>query len=242
MELASVGQFAEREFFGKPCGLMDQAASALGGIAMIDFGPEGAPQVTSVPFDFAASGYKLCLVTLGGDHADLTHLYAAIPQRMHRVAQFFGKKYLNEISLTECLSRLKEVRASCGDEATLAALHFLRETQRVPQEAEALKKGDFPRFLSLVTASGHSSFEYLQNVFIPMENADQGAAIALNLAEGILAGRGAARIHGGGFGGTTQNFVPEDLVPRFREEMEAVFGDGSCHVLSIRPVGPVMWC
>ncbi len=236
--VAKISQFAEREYFGKPCGLMDQAACALGGICEIDFGAE-EPVVTRVPFRFADSGYKLCLVRVGGDHSDLTDCYAAIPARMKAVASFFGKEYLNEIRAGDVWKNISLVRAAAGDEATLAALHFLEETERVPREARALTEGDFPEFLRLVTESGHSSFEYLQNVLVPLPGASQGAAIALNLASTLLRGKGAWRIHGGGFGGTTQNFVPDEMVPAFKAAVEAVFGKGSCPVLLIRPVGPV---
>ena len=236
--VAKVSQYAEREYFGKPCGLMDQAACALGGICEIDFGAE-EPVVTRVPFRFADSGYKLCLVKLGGSHADLTDCYAAIPARMKAVAAFFGKEYLNEITADQVWANMNALRRTAGDEAVLAALHFLEETERVPQERRALAEGDFKEFLRLVTESGHSSFEYLQNVLVPKPGADQGAAIALNLASTLLRGKGAWRIHGGGFGGTTQNFVPDEMVPAFKAAVERVFGPGSCPVLLIRPVGPV---
>ncbi len=240
MEVAKISQFAERDYFGKPCGLMDQAACAVGGICLFDFGTE-EPGVEQIPFDFSAAGYKLCLVSVGGDHSDLTDAYAAIPARMKQVAGFFGKSFLNEVSLEELTSRLTEVRAACGDDAVLAALHFLRETERVTVERSALLRGDFDGFLKQVIASGHSSFEYLQNVLVPFENACQGAAIALFYASALLedGARGAWRIHGGGFGGTTQNYVPDALVPAFRAAMDGIFGEGACHVLSIRPVGPV---
>ena len=239
IEVAKISQFAEREYFGKPCGLMDQAACAVGGICQFDFADERDPAVTPVPFRFDRSGYKLCLVSVGGDHSDLTDAYAAIPARMKQVADFFGKPFLNEVTLEELTASIAAVREKCGDDAVLAALHFLRETERVPLERKALLEGDFPGFLKLITASGHSSFEYLQNVLVPHANACQGAAIALFYASTILEGRGAWRIHGGGFGGTTQNFVPDEIVPAFKKTMDGVFGEGACHVLSIRPVGPV---
>lgn len=239
IEIAKISQYAEREYFGKPCGLMDQAACALGGISRIDFRDEADPVVVQNPFRFADSGYKLCLVAVGGDHSDLTAAYAAIPARMKQVAGFFGKEVLREITLSELMANLPAVRDACGDAAVLAALHFLQENERVPLEDKALSEGDFEQFLRLVNASGHSSFEYLQNVLIPVEGARQGAAIALNLAAFCLEGKGAWRIHGGGFGGTTQNFVPDEMVPAFRNLIESVFGKGSCHVLFIRPVGPI---
>ncbi len=239
VEIAKISQFAEREYFGKPCGLMDQAACAVGGISMMDFADEKAPVIRPIPFSFASAGHKLCLVKLGGDHANLTHLYAAIPRRMKQVAALLGKEKLCQVSFKELLASLPLVRREAGDEAALAALHFCLETDRVVEQADALKAGDFARFLTLVNRSGHSSFEALGNVWIPMEGADQGAAVALNLAANLLDGQGACRIHGGGFGGTTQNFVPDEKVEEFRSVMESVFGEGACMVLSIRPVGPV---
>jgi galactokinase len=218
---------------------MDQAASAMGGICMMDFADEKSPVVTPVPFSFAETGYKLCLVNVGGDHADLTHLYAAIPERMKKVAGLFGKEKLCEISLGDLLSSLPAVREKAGDEAALSALHFCMETDRVIREKDALVKGDFDAFLKEVIASGNSSFQALGNVWIPMEGANQGAAVALCLAAEILSKKGAWRIHGCGFGGTTQNFVPDEKVSLFKERIEAVFGKESCQVLSIRPVGPV---
>ncbi len=239
VEIAKISQFAEREYFGKPCGLMDQAACAVGGISMMNFADEKSPVIEPIPFSFAESGHKLCLVKLGGDHANLTHLYAAIPTRMKQVAALFGKEKLCQISFDELLADLPRVRREAGDEAALAAIHFCLDTDRVTEQAVALKNGDFDRFLALVNRSGHSSFEALGNVWIPMEGADQGAAIALNLASKVLDGAGACRIHGGGFGGTTQNFVPNEKVEEFRSVIEGVFGEGACMVLSIRPVGPV---
>jgi len=237
--VAKISQFAEREYFGKPCGLMDQAACALGGICQIDFSDNENPVVSRVPFRFSDSGYKMCLVQVGGDHSDLTDCYAALPERMHACAAFFGKKQLAEVSQNELWENLPALRKKVGDDAVLAALHFVQETERVPKEKEALTSGDFKEFLRLVTESGHSSFEYLQNVLVPVKGANQGAAIALHMASVLLAGKGAWRIHGGGFGGTTQNFVPDEYVPTFKAEIEKVFGAGSCRVLSIRPVGPV---
>ncbi|MBR2615630.1 MAG: galactokinase [Clostridia bacterium] len=239
IEIAKIAQFAEREYFGKPCGLMDQAACALGGVAMIDFRDNENPAVEKIPFSLEKAGLKLCLVSVGGDHADLTDCYAAIPARMKAVAALFGKETLSEVEKSEFFAALPRIREKAGDTATLAALHFILDTDRVPAQKEALAKGDVETFLALVKASGHSSFEALQNVLVPVEGATQGAAIALNLAASLLGERGAWRIHGGGFGGTTQNFVRTEDVPAFKAAMEAVFGEGSCQVLSIRPVGPV---
>ncbi len=239
IEIAKIAQFAERDYFGKPCGLMDQAASALGGVAMIDFADNENPVVEKIPFSLSDAGFKLCLVTVGGDHADLTHLYAAIPTRMKKVASLFGKETLSQVSYEELLSEISRVRKELGDDAALAALHFASETRRAMLEKEALAAGDIKEFLALVTESGHSSFEALQNVLVPVEGASQGAAVALTVASHLLKGKGAWRVHGGGFGGTTQNFVPEEMTPHFKATMESIFGEGSCQVLSIRPVGPI---
>ncbi len=239
VEIAKISRFAEREYFGKPCGLMDQAASAVGGISMMDFSDEENPIVEPIPFSFADFGHKLCLVNVGGDHADLTHLYAAIPARMKAVASLFGKHLLCRVESTEFYKNLLLVREKAGDEAALCAMHFFLDSERVLDQKKALLEGDFERFLALVNRSGHSSFEALGNVWIPMEGASQDAPIALNLAAKILDGKGACRIHGGGFGGTTQNFVPDEKVEEFQKEMDAVFGEGACQVLSIRPVGPI---
>jgi len=239
IEIAKIAQFAEREYFGKPCGLMDQVACALGGVAMIDFADNANPVVEKLAFSLEEAGLKLCLVSVGGDHADLTDCYAAIPARMKAVANVFGKETLSQVSWEEFFANLPTVREKTDDTATLAALHFLLDTRRVLLQKDALLKGDVSAFLNLVKESGHSSFEALQNVLVPREGHSQGAAIALNLAANLLKEKGAWRIHGGGFGGTTQNFVPAEQVPAFKAAMESVFGENSCQVLSIRPVGPI---
>mgnify|MGYP000107933238 CR=1 FL=1 len=239
IEIAQIGQYAENVYFGKPCGLMDQMASSVGGLVFIDFADPAHPAVRQAAFDFAHCGYTLCTLDSGADHADLTDEYAAIPEEMRRVARVFGKDVLREVDEAEFYAKLKATREAAGDRAVLRALHFFAENERVVGEVAALKANDFETFKKLVIASGNSSFEYLQNVYASCAVEDQGMSLALALAQHVLDGKGAWRVHGGGFGGTTQNFVPADLVPAFRETVESVFGAGSCHILHIRPFGGV---
>ena len=240
LAVAQLGQYAENEYFGKPCGLMDQAASALGGFAMIDFADAAHPCAEKIPFDFARCGYRLCMVDTKGSHSDLTPDYAAIPAEMKRAAACFGKQLLSQVDEDEFYARIPEVRAVAGDRAVLRAVHFFAENRRVLREAEALRNGDFDAFKRLVVESGRSSFEYLQNVYSPSHASEQGVSLALALCERLLAERcGAWRVHGGGFAGTVQAYVPEDFFPEFSKELEAVFGPGSCLPLSVRPAGGV---
>lgn len=236
-ELARMGQWAENVYFGKPCGLMDQMASAVGGVVEIDFADPAAPAVTPVPFDFSACGHALCIVDTGASHADLTEEYAAIPAELKQVAAFFGKEVLCEVEEEAFYARLSDVRAAAGDRAVLRAMHVFAENRRVTQQAEALRRGDFDAFLRLVAESGRSSRELLQNV-VPAGNIrQQEVALAISLAERLLQGRGAVRVHGGGFAGTVQAFVPNGLLEQFRSGMEQVLGAGSVRVMDIRPAG-----
>lgn len=239
VEIAKIAQYAENVHFGKPCGLMDQMASSVGGIIAIDFADTSEPIIQTVDFDFSKSGHRLCIVDVGGGHADLTHEYAGITTEMKAISNELGVSFLREASDEAVLSKIPALRAACGDRAVLRALHFLEENRRVGKEVTALAGGDFETFKHLVLESGHSSFEYLQNIYSNSNIDHQGISLALALAQRILNGKGAWRVHGGGFGGTTQNFVPEDLVGEFTETMEAVFGKGSCHTLFIRPLGGV---
>ena len=239
VEIAKIAQFAERVFFGKPCGLMDQMASSVGNIITIDFESTEEPIIEKVDFDFAKTGHALCIVDVGGNHADLTHEYAAVPGEMKKIADEMGVSFLREITIEQLLPRIAELRKLHGDRAVLRAIHFLKDNARVVDEVKALKAGDFETFKQLVIASGNSSFEYLQNVYTTCDVTEQGMSLALALAQHVLEGKGAWRVHGGGFGGTTQNFVPNDLLPTFREVIESVFGEGTCHVLHIRPYGGV---
>ena len=240
IQIAQIGQYAENVYFGKPCGLMDQMASSVGGIVTIDFADAENPAVEPLHFDFAACGHALCIVNSGADHADLTDEYAAIPGELAAVCAVFGKKHLREVDEGAFFARLPEVRAAAGDRATLRAMHVFDDNRRVGLQVEALRGGDFARFLELVNESGRSSWLYLQNVVPTGSTRHQELALTLALAARLLNGRGASRVHGGGFAGTIQAFVPLDLLESFRSGMEAVLGAGSCQVLSIRPEGGVL--
>ena len=238
-EVAMIGQYAENVFFGKPCGLMDQTASAVGNLVTIDFFDKEHPVIEPVDFDFASSGHALCIIDSGADHADLTDEYAAIPGEIKAVAAQFGKEVLTQIDEAEFFVKLPQLRESCGDRAVMRCIHFYQENARVPQQVAALREGNFDKFLSLVKQSGYSSWMYLQNVIPAGYKAHQDVAVALGLAEHYLQGRGAYRVHGGGFAGTIQAFVPYDILDEFVAGMDAALGKGACHVLSIRPQGGV---
>ena len=238
-EVAQIGQYAENVFFGKPCGLMDQTASAVGNLVTIDFFDKEHPVIEPVDFDFASCGHALCIIDSGADHADLTDEYAAVPGEIKAVAAYFGKEVLTQIEEADFYANIPALRKSCGDRAVMRAIHFYQENARVPQEVAALKAGDFEKFLALVKQSGYSSWMYLQNVIPAGYKAHQDVAVALGLAEHFLAGRGAYRVHGGGFAGTIQAFVPFEILDSFVAGMDAALGEGACHVLSIRPQGGV---
>ena len=238
-EIAMIGQYAENVFFGKPCGLMDQMASAVGNLVTIDFFDKENPVIQPVDFDFAACGHALCIIDSGADHADLTDEYAAIPGEIKAVAAHFGKDVLSQIDEKDFFAAIPTLRAECGDRAVMRAIHFYQENARVPYQVEALQKGDFDAFLALVKQSGYSSYMYLQNVIPAGYKQHQDVAVALALCEHYLAGRGAYRVHGGGFAGTVQAFVPFDILDRFVAGLDGALGQGACHVLSIRPQGGV---
>jgi len=238
-EIAMIGQYAENVFFGKPCGLMDQMASAVGNLVTIDFFDKDHPVIEPVDFDFASCGHALCIIDSGADHADLTDEYAAVPGEIKAVAAFFGKEVLTQIEEAEFYANIPALRKSCGDRAVMRAIHFYQENARVPQQVAALKEGNFEKFLTLVKQSGYSSYMYLQNVIPAGYKAHQDVAVALALCEHYLAGRGAYRVHGGGFAGTVQAFVPYDILDGFVAGMDAVLGEGACHVLSNRPQGGI---
>lgn len=237
VKIAQIAQYAENVYFGKPSGLMDQMASSVGGFITIDFKNTNEPVIESISYDFAASGYTLCIVDTKGNHADLTPEYAAIPSEMRSVAQFFGKSELRDITKEQLIENIAEIRAKCGDRAVTRAFHFFDDNERVGLEAAALKNGDISGFLKLVSESGNSSFKYLQNVFAVKNPEEQGLVMGLYVSENILRGRGAVRVHGGGFAGTIQAFVPSELTDEYSKAMETVFGKGSCYRLYIRPVG-----
>ena len=238
-EIAMIGQYAENVFFGKPCGLMDQTASSVGGLVTIDFFEKDKPVIRSVDFDFASCGHALCIIDSRASHADLTDEYAAIPGELKQVCAHFGKEVLTQIDPNDFYAAIPALREKCGDRAVMRAIHFYQENDRVPKQVAALEQGDFDKFLTLVKQSGFSSFMYLQNVIPAGRTRNQEMAIALGLCEHYLRDRGAYRVHGGGFAGTVQAFVPFDLLDEFRTGIDGVLGQGACHVLSIRPQGGV---
>lgn len=240
VEIAKIGQYAENVFFGKPCGLMDQTASSVGGMVFIDFENPADPRVEKIAFDFSASGYALCIIDTGADHADLTDEYAAIPQELKAVCAFFGQEVLRQIPETSFYANLPALRAQVGDRAVLRAMHVYEDNKRVLRQKEALARGDFDAFLRDVKASGRSSWCYLQNVIPAGRKAHQEVAVSLAMAERLLGGRGACRVHGGGFAGTIQAFVPIDMLDEFRRGMDAFLGEGMCHVLNITPNGGML--
>lgn len=238
-DIAVIAQYAENEYFGKPSGLMDQMASSVGGFTKIDFKDPAAPVIEAVPFDLSSYDHSLCIIDTKGSHADLTPDYAAIPEEMKAVAGVFGKPCLRELTREEIVENIPALREKAGDRAVLRALHFFDENERVDELAEALKAGDFGGFLSVINRSGESSYKYLQNVYSSAHPGEQGVSLAIYLAKSILKGEGAARVHGGGFAGTVQAFVPNKSLKSFVEGIEKVFGEGSCHVLNIRPFGGI---
>ena len=237
VEIAKIGQYAENAYFGKPCGLMDQMGASLGGAVAIDFADQTNPKLEQINYSFTESGHCLCIVDTGSDHADLTADYAAVTREMKSIAAYFGKEYLRDVPESEFSSAIPALRQSCGDRAVLRAKHFFAEDCRAVQEAKALNAGNFDRFLALVNASGFSSVCDLQNIWSPAHPERQAVSLALSLGRDLLDGAGAIRVHGGGFAGTIQAFVPNNKVLLFKSGMEAVFGKDKCHVLHIRPVG-----
>ena len=239
IEIAQVGQYAENVFFGKPCGLMDQMASSVGGMVFIDFEDPETPVVEKIDFDFAAANHALCIIDTGADHADLTDEYAAVPGELKALCAVLGEGELRSIPKLDFYCNIQRLREEVGDRAVLRAIHIYDENQRVKLQKKALQAGDFASFLSYVTESGLSSWRYLQNVIPAGRKEKQEVAFALTIAEKLLNGRGACRVHGGGFAGTIQAFVPNDLLEEFKNGIESVLGEGSCYVLSIRPQGGV---
>ena len=238
-EVARIGQYAENVYFGKPCGLMDQMASAVGGMVFIDFQYPACPIVERIDFDLAAAGYALCIIDSGADHADLTAEYAAIPGEMKQICNYFGKEVLRQVEKGDFFAALPQLRGRVPDRAVLRAIHFYHENDRVERQVQALRMGDVEEFLHLVRQSGRSSWMYLQNITPAGAVEQQAVAVALALCEELLDGRGACRVHGGGFAGTVQAFVPLDMLEHFRTGVEAVLGEGKCHVLSLRSAGGV---
>ena len=239
VQLAQIGQYAENVYFGKPSGLLDQMGSSMGGMVTIDFQDNDHPVVEKIDFDFASAGHALCIIDSGADHADLTDEYAAVPGELKKVCAHFGKSVLREVPEADFYAALPALRRECGDRAVLRAIHIYDENRRVQEQIAALRRNDFPAFLAQVRLSGLSSWRYLQNVVPAGYKEHQEVAVALAAAERLLNGRGACRVHGGGFAGTIQAFVPLDMLEGFKSGMGQVLGDGRCHVLSVRSVGGV---
>ena len=240
VEIAKMAQYAENKFFGKPCGLMDQVACAVGGFVAIDFKEPNAPVIDKIDFDLSSEGYSLCIVNTGGNHADLNEDYASVPAEMKSVASYYGYAVLRQMNMDILLSDIKRLREEVGDRAILRAIHFFNENERVDAQKKALLDKDVKAFFEYVLKSGRSSFMYLQNVFTTKNVLEQGLSLALAITDNVLNGKGGAfRVHGGGFAGTIQAFVPNAIVEQYRDKIDAVFGDGACHILKIRPYGAI---
>ncbi|MEG0944353.1 MAG: galactokinase family protein [Angelakisella sp.] len=237
VEIAQIGQYAENKYFGKPCGLMDQTASSVGGFVAIDFADPTAPVVQQIDCDLASLGYTICIVNAGGSHANLTPEYAAIPAEMKAVAAFFGKEVLREVDADVFMEKLPELRRQVPDRALLRAIHFFDENDRARAQAIALQNKDTERFLTLIRQSGESSEKLLQNIYPATGGEERSVSLALVLSQHLLHQKGAWRVHGGGFAGTIQAFVPSHMVEEYCTEMEKIFGAGSCYRLAVRPVG-----
>lgn len=236
-EIAIIGQFAENVYFGKPCGLMDQMACSIGNMVHVDFADINNPKVEKVTFDLNKYGYSLCITDTKGSHADLTADYAAVPEEMKKVAAFFGKEVLLGLTVDDILENIVKVREQVGDRGVLRALHFIRENERVQKEVSYLSDEDIEGFLKTVAASGNSSYKYLQNVYSNADVQHQNVSLALAISEDFLGDNGVSRVHGGGFAGTIQAFVKNDIVIEYQKIMDMVFGQGACSVLKIRKYG-----
>ena len=241
LEIAQIGQYAENNYFGKPCGLMDQTACSVGGFVAIDFKDPSEPAVEKLDFDLTKSGYSLCIIAPGDSHDNLNQEYADIKEEMQQVASYFGKEVLRDVDKAEFSANIDKLKKLYGDRAILRAMHYFAENIRVRTGTEALKDGNFEGFLQLITSSGNSSFKYLQNVYALKEPHNQGLSLALALSEEILANKQAAvRVHGGGFAGTIQAFIPKKSVGEYFEKIRPVFGEESCLELSVRNDGAVV--
>ena len=237
VEIAKTGQYAENIYFGKPCGPMDQMACSLGGFQLIDFAEPKDPVTEEIPFDLAASGYRLIITDTKGSHADLTADYAAVPEEMRAAARVFGKDVLYGVTEKDILERASDIRKEAGDRAFLRALHFAGETKRAALEAEALKQGDMEAFLRIYRKSADSSFRYLQNIYAPADPSRQAVTVGLAVSDLILGEKGASRVHGGGFAGTIQAFVPQEICDIYQKRMDRLFGEGSSREYRIRKPG-----
>ena len=235
--IAQIGQYTENNYFGKPCGLMDQCASSVGALIHIDFKDNDHPVVEKVDVDFSSFHHSLCIVDVHASHADLTDDYAAIPTEMKEVAHFFGKEFLREVTEEEFKAHIPELREKMSDRCVIRALHFFKEDARVEKAVNALKNNDFNAFKAVIKQSGDSSYKYLQNIYSNHDETNQAVSIALGLSEDILGDNGVCRVHGGGFAGTIQAFVEDDYVETYKTEIEKYFGKGSCHILKVRKYG-----
>lgn len=239
IEIAQIGQWVENTYFGKPCGLMDQMASSVGGVVGIDFADPAQPAVAKIDFDLSEAGLALCILDSGADHADLTDEYAAVPAECRAVAMVCGGEVLREVPYETFLKKIPQCRKACSDRAVLRAFHFYADNDRVEKQIFALVNKEYDAFLRLVNESGHSSWEYLQNITPAGAIQQQAVGLTIAVAKEILNGRGAVRVHGGGFAGTVQAFVPLDMVAKFHKEVEMILGENACHVMNIRPVGGI---
>lgn len=237
VDVAIVGKYAENVYFGKPSGLLDQMACSVGSLVYIDFANPMEPVVEKVEYDVEEAGYSLCITDTKGSHADLTHEYAAVPNEMKQVAQYFGKEVLRGLTVNDILEKSNELRQKFGDRSVLRALHFIAENDRVTDEVNALKANDFATFLSCIKASGDSSYKYLQNVYSNSDVQHQNVSVALAVSDMVLPGQGVSRVHGGGFAGTIQAFVRNEYVAEYQKAMAKVFGEGACNVLKVRKYG-----
>ena len=240
MEIAKIGQFAENVYFGKQSGLMDQMVSSVGGFVWIDFADTRKPVIRKHTFDFAKAGYCLCITDTKGSHADLTPDYVAVPTEMKQVAAYFGREVLRDVDAADFRQAIPKLRKSCSDRAILRAAHFFAENERATAEAKALENGDLSAFFALVKASGTSSWELLQNLYSCQKPEEQAIPLGIWYSQQFLGDKGAVRVHGGGFAGTIQAFVPTEEAEAYCRYMDDLFGKGSCHKLSVRPLGGAM--
>ena len=239
IEIAQIGQYAENIYFGNPCGLMDQMACSVGGMIFIDFKEKEHPEVRQVHTDFEKAGLSLCIVDTKGSHADLTPDYAAVPAEMNQVAQALGREHLREVPRETFFKELPKLWKETSGRAVLRAIHFYEEEERVLRGVKSLEESDYPGFLSVIKASGDSSAKYLQNIYSPKDVDSQNVTVALAVSESILGENGVCRVHGGGFAGTIQAFVKNEAVAAYKEQIEAIYGDDSCHVLKVRLQGGI---
>ena len=240
--MAIASQYAENVYFGKASGLLDQLSCAFGGMIAIDFKDPTDPIVDRIPFDFGATGYSMVITDTRCDHADLTDDYVAIKSEMQSVAKFFDEEHLRGVDYEEFYSKLPELKIKLSERALIRAFHYFNENKNVDNIQVALESGDFDKFLDIVNKSGNSSYRFLQNIYSDKKPTSQGMSLALCLSEQLLGGKGASRVHGGGFGGTMQAYVPNNMVDCYVEKMQSVFGDGCCYLLKIRNVGPIKVC